>query len=123
MKITFEELRKSNNLLVDEKYLFYKINRFLTEKKYTGFVDSNVWWYKYFDKVKNIEILYYPGIEPKFRVYVYNKNYRFTLLYLKVLKNREISAYFEVDDHEFAKNPSVLKDFQIKLCKILGYER
>jgi hypothetical protein len=118
MKITFEELRKSNNLLVDEKYLFYKINRIFTEKKYAGLVTNGSWWYEYFDEVNQYKISHYPDRELKFYVYFY-KNESISL-HLKILKNQEIDACFYVDDFELAENPSILKGFQIELCKRLG---
>jgi hypothetical protein len=122
MFVTFEELRNSGNLLLEEKYLFYKINRIFTEGKYKGLyrkIDSL--WYDYFDKIEEYRILYNPGIEPRFRVYCYKNNYWFVWLHLEIFKNRQINAYFDVDDHELAKNPFILKNFQIELCERLGF--
>jgi hypothetical protein len=117
MYISFKELRKSGDLLLGEKYLFYKINRFITEKKYKGLVEKNdPSWYDYFDK--EYKIYYCPSIEPRFYVHFYKNNY-FMALYLEVLKNRQIVGYFDVDDREFAKNPSLIKEFQIEFCKLL----
>jgi hypothetical protein len=125
MYISFEELRKYDNLLVEEKYVFYKINRIYTEAKYAGLLDSSPSWYRYyeyFDKVKEYRISYNPGIEPIFCVYFYKNNYCIALLILKILQNRQIKAYFDIDDDdddESTRNPSLIKDFQIELYKRL----
>jgi hypothetical protein len=120
MYITFKELRKSGYLTVDEKLFFYKIYRFFTEKKYAGLVDGDPSMYEYADKIKECGIHYYPGRETEFYLYFYERNWCFVWLHLKVLQNRQIGANFYVDDPELNKNPSVLKEFQIELCKRLG---
>jgi hypothetical protein len=118
MRIVFEELKNFGSLKLDKKYLFYKINRFLTEKKYAGSIIDGL-WYDYFDEANQYEVSCRPGIKPESSVYFRTTNRGFISLYLKVLKNRKINAYLYVDDLELAEHPCVIKEFQIELYKLL----
>jgi hypothetical protein len=115
MYISFKELKKSGNLLVGEKLLLYKINRFITGKKYAGLAGSGP-LYEYVDRVKDYKISYCPGVEPVFQVHFYKNNPCIVSLYLEVLKNQQIYACFYANN----LNPSLIKDFLIELCKRLG---